>query len=140
MCCAHLSYFCVTSLHNIFILSVDAKHSYGEDSKQGPDLKPMHGPIYILSNSKHNYSEPPKHSDLDTKNLKGPVYMTDEYKHHYNQIHEHLDTLKELKAPVYETEGKSHYNEIIQHVESLQSLKGPVYDLGQHPVSETMGT
>ena len=90
----------------------------------------MHGPIYILSNSKHNYSEPPKHSDLDTKNLKGPVYMTDEYKHHYNQIHEHLDTLKELKAPVYETEGKSHYNEIIQHVESLQSLKGPVYDLG----------
>ena len=56
--------------------------------------------------------------------------MTDDYKHHYSAIQDHLETLKTLKAPIYEVEGKSHYLEIIKHVESLKDLKGPVYEFG----------
>ena len=57
--------------------------------------------------------------------------MTDDYKHHYTAIQEHLETLKTLKAPIYEVEGKSHYLEIIKHAERLKDLKGPVYECGE---------
>jgi len=55
--------------------------------------------------------------------------MTDDYKHHYTAIQEHLETLKTLKAPIYEVEGKSHYLEIIKHAERLKDLKGPVMNV-----------
>merc|ERR1712015_260978 len=57
--------------------------------------------------------------------------MNDDYQHSYSAIQEHLETLKTLKAPIYEVEGKSHYLEIIKHVETLKGLKGPVYEFGE---------
>ena len=57
--------------------------------------------------------------------------MNDDYKHHFSAIQDHMDTLKTLKAPIYEVEGKSHYLEIIKHVETLKGLKGPIYEFGE---------
>ena len=62
--------------------------------------------------------------------IQGPVYMNDDYKHHFAAIQEHMDTLKTLKAPIYDVESKSHYLEIIKHVESMKDLKGPIYNFG----------
>ena len=58
--------------------------------------------------------------------------MTDDYKHHFAAIQEHVDTLKTLKGPIYDTESKNHYLEIIKHVESMKDLKGPIYTFGGH--------
>jgi len=57
--------------------------------------------------------------------------MTDDYKHHFAAIQEHVNTLKTLKAPIYDVESKSHYLEIIKHVESMKDLKGPIYQVGE---------
>ena len=110
---------------------VDEKHSYGEQGLKNAGVKEVHGPIYVKENVKHNYSEQPKSSDLNTINLRGPIYVNDDYKHHYSAIQEHIDTLKELKGPIYQSEGKNHYKEIIKHAETMKDLKGPIYEFGE---------
>ena len=109
---------------------VDERHSYGEQIQKDQGVKFVHGPIYVKENVKHNYSEQPKSSELQTISLKGPIYMNDDYKHHFSAIQEHVDTLKTLKGPVYQTEGKNHYLEIIKHAEKMKDLKGPIYEFG----------
>ena len=110
---------------------VDERHSYGEQSQKDQGVKEVYGPIYVKENVKHNYSEKPKAADLQTAYLLGPVYVTDDYKHHYSALQEHVESLKELKGPVYQSEGKNHYNEIIKHAEKMKDLKGPIYELGE---------
>ena len=109
---------------------VDERHNYGEQSQKEQGVKEVHGPIYVKENVKHNYSEKAKGAELQTISLKGPIYMTDDYKHHFSAIQGHVDTLKNLQGPVYQTEGKNHYLGIIKHVEKLQELKGPIYEFG----------
>ena len=109
---------------------MDERHSYGEETGKEQGVKTVHGPIYVKEFSKHSYQEEAKPDHLKQLLLKGPVYMTDDYKHHYNAIQEHLETLKTLKAPIYEVESKSHYLEIIKHAEKLKGLKGPIYEFG----------
>merc|ERR1719162_2056296 len=116
------------------VMVEEGRHAYGEQTMAGygaGGVKTVHGPIYVKEFSKHNYQEKPKEDHLKTVLLKGPIYTTDDYKHHYTAIQEHLETLKTLKAPIYEVEGKSHYLEIIKHAESLKDLKGPVYECGE---------
>ena len=110
---------------------VDERHSYKEQVQKDHGVKLVHGPVYVKENVKHNYSEQPKAAELQTIYLAGPIYMTDDYKHHYNAIQEHVDSLKELKGPVYQSEGKNHYNEIIKHAEKMKDLKGPIYEFGE---------
>ena len=108
---------------------VDEKHSYNEQVQQDHGVKLVHGPVYVKENVKHNYSEQPKAAELQAIYLTGPIYMTDDYKHHYSAIQEHVESLKSLKGPIYQTEGKNLYNEIIKHVEKMKDLKGPIYEL-----------
>ena len=101
------------------------RHSYGERSQPVEGLKEVHGPVYVKENVRHNYSEQSKSAELQTASLQGPIYyMNDDYKHHYDAIQEHVHSLKTLKGPVYDVEGKNHYSEIIKHVQSLQTLIG----------------
>jgi hypothetical protein len=110
---------------------MDERHSYGEETGKEQGVKTVQGPIYVKDYAKHSYQEQPKPDHLKMVKLKGPVYMTDDYKHHYSAIQGHLETLKTLKAPIYEVEGKSHYLEIIKHAEKLKGLQGPIYDIGE---------
>ena len=110
---------------------MDERHSYGEQTQKEQGVKNVHGPIYVKDNVKHNYSEKPKADNLHTIQLKGPIYMNDDYKHHFSAIQDHMETLKTLKAPIYEVEGKNHYLEIIRHAETLKDLKGPIYEFGE---------
>ena len=109
---------------------VDERHSYGEQTQKEQGVKSVHGPIYVKDNVKHNYSEKAKSADLQTINLRGPIYMTDDYKHHFSSMQEHVETLRTLKGPIYQTEGKNHFLEIIKHAETMKDLKGPIYELG----------
>ena len=115
--------------HPIFM---DERHQYGE--KDGFQADPLQklivGPIYVKDNAKHSYQEQPKPDDLQARTLKGPIYVNDDYKHHFQQIDQHIESLKNLKGPVYAVESKNHYNGIIEHVESIKSFQGPVYHFG----------
>ena len=61
--------------------------------------------------------------------FKGPIYMTDDYKHHFAAIQEHVNTLKTLKAPIYDVESKNCFKDIEKCVSDLRELSGPVYKI-----------
>ena len=109
---------------------MDERHSYGEETGKEQGVRTVQGPIYVKDYSKHSYQEQAKPDHLKQVKLRGPIYQNDDYRHHFSAIQEHLETLKTLKAPVYEVEGKSHYLEIIKHAEKLKDLKGPIYEVG----------
>ena len=117
-----------TLVHPIFM---DERHKYGEVTHGDGIAKEIHAPIYMEGTAKHSYQEQTKPDHLNAKTLKGPIYINDDYKHHFSQIDQHLEVLKDLKAPIYAVECKSHYNGIIEHVESIKSLQGPIYEFGK---------
>ena len=112
---------------------MDERHQYGE--KDGFQADPLQklivGPIYIKDNANHSYKEEPKPDHLKQVKLMGPIYQNDDTRHHFQAIQEHIETLKELKGPIYDVERKTHFNGIIEHVESIKSFQGPIYRFGE---------
>lgn len=115
--------------HPIFMAE---RHLYGEVPKNADELvKFIHGPIYVKENVKHSYQEQSKPDDLQAKTLMGPIYVKNNYRHHFQQIDQHIESLKNLKGPVYDVESKNHYKGIMEHVESIKSFQGPIYNFGE---------
>ena len=112
-------------------LYIDQRHLFGEVPKTADKAKEVHGPVYLEGQNEHGYQEVPK-APITAKEMTYPIYLDEESaKHCFSQIERHLDTLKDLKGPVYNVDHECKFNEFMSKVDQLKSLQGPAYDIGE---------
>ena len=61
--------------------------------------------------------------------MMGPIYLMDDTRHHYSEVFKNVDELKTLTGPVFNIDNKHCYVEIIKNVEKIEKLMGPVFDV-----------